>query len=1161
LKRALTNWWVVTGLIVLILIALFVVGLPLFFAVFRDLWIRLAFAGLFLSSWLLIGYIRARKARKASAAIAEEIATPSAADEESAALNARMTEALAALKGASGNKRDYLYSRPWYVIIGPPGAGKTTALLNSGLRFPFADQSFKGVGGTRNLDFWFADEAALVDTAGRYTTQDSDASVDSQGWKSFLSLLKKHRPRHPINGVLVTIGVDELMKADRANIDAHAAAVRRRLTELRQTLEVAVPVYLLLTKADLLAGFVEYFDDLDAEGRRAVLGTTLALPAGKLELSSVVSAFDELVAAQSGRQAKRLFEEVDHNRRSLILGFPAQLSAMRSRLARYIDGAFISGDQENCKLRGFYLTSGVQEGAPLDRILSGMAEVYHVNAGIGAQSGRTYFLNRLLSEVVFAEAGLAELDPAARAREKRRMLAGISAVAASVALVLGAWSVSFFANRSFQSQLLKSSQQVQTLTRETGVDLVEVRDSDPDLEQSLVVLRALRNLPQGYQDQLRGEPGLIKRFGLFQTSHSEQAVEAYHDGLRRILLPRLILRLEQYLKENSSNALAIYEPLKVYLMLGSQGPLEKGAVSSWVKADWAGQLFPGADRASTRAELAEHLDALLSDPNLAVSWPARKAPLDGATIASARAAVQTLSLADRAYAIMRQKAFASGGEPWRAATVLASGDAQAFANGEQVLALTVPYFYTRAGFDKSYQLGLVAVQADLKKDLWVLGNDASTGGIQAQMSSIRPGVAALYSRDYIAAWDNVVAALRPAPYFSDPAALAAFTKSPSPLKLVLLELRKNTRFDGGVGGLKKAASAAAASRFGKMAELAPSAGGNIDAGVEISSYFKPLHDYVGDGKAPAPLDEFVTAMKTAGAAVTSAKMAGGGLGSEAVQSQMTMSMGSVAASSAGAPPQLQGFISSATQSGAKAQTGAAKGAISEAYSQNVLSECQLASKEKYPFFGGSETDATVLDVQRVFGMGGVMESFFQQRVLPLLDTSGPVWRWQSSSDVAMSLDPASPEEFSKAGQVRDLLVGGLAIKIEAQSFGGGVNSVGLSVGGTSYTFDRATTGARPLVWSAQGGLPEASVSFFKAAPEEASSAAPPGPPISKIQAQGPWALFRLMDKARRENAGPQTLLATFGEGDVSVVFRIAMPSERNPFGRGGLWSFRCPTML
>lgn len=1152
MKRVLTNWWAVTGLVVLLLLLVFVVGLPIFVGFLRPWWVRALIAVVILGGWCLLAFLRARKARKANAAIAAELAGPKAGDQESATLAARMNEALTQLRTASGNKRDYLYTRPWYVIIGPPGAGKTTALLHSGLRFPFADQSLKGVGGTRNLDFWFADEAALVDTAGRYTSQDSDASVDSQGWKSFLSLLKRHRPLQPVNGVLVAIGVDELLKADRQSIDNHAAAVRRRLAELRSTLEVAVPVYLILTKADLLAGFVEFYEDLDVEGRRAVLGATLPA-SSKPDSAAVITAFDRVVAAQSERQAKRLFEEVDQNRRSLILGFPAQLGSLRSRLARFVDGAFIAGDQPSGFLRGFYFTSGVQEGAPLDKILSGMAQVYDAPTASRGGSGRTYFLNRLLTDVVFSEAGLVQMDAAAKRRNRGRMVGGLAAVAAATALVLALWAVSFYQNRSFQSQLLASAQQVQTQTRETGVDLVEVRDSDPDLEQSLVVLRALRNLPQGYAEREAGEPGLFKRFGLYQSSHSEQAVESYRDGLRRILLPRILLRTEQFLGENAANPMALYEPLKVYLMLGGQGPMDTAAVRSWVSGDWAAEVLPGDDRAVVRKELQQHLAALLEDPNMAAAWAGRRAPLDGATVASARAAVQTLSLADRAYAILRQKAATSGGQPWTAAGALGSGDAQAFANGEQVLGLSVPYFFTRTGFEKSYQLGLLAVQQELKKDLWVLGSDADTAGIQAQMGSIRPGVAALYARDYIAAWDGVVAAMQPANYFNDAAAFGAFTKTPSPLKLILLELRKNTTFSTAKNKAQTMGAAALKQRMGRAGAFAPtgeSSSGVIDAGVEIAGYFEPVHDYVGDGKSPAPIDEFIAALKQAGSAITSARMAGGGMGADAVQGQATMAMGSVAAASAGAPPQLQGFVAGATQGGAKAQTGAAQGAISDAYAQSVLPECRLATQDKYPFFGGSEVDASLVDVHRIMGMGGVIENFYQQRMLPLLDTSGPVWRWQANNPIVASLDPASPDEFAKARQVRDLLVGGLPIKIEVQSFGGQVNAVEWSSGGTSYRFDNASTGARPVMWSAQGSLPQASVALFKDTTQ-----------IAKIETQGPWALFRLFDRARRENAGPQTFLATFGEGDATVVFRVSLPSERNPFGRGGLWSFRCPVVL
>lgn len=1152
MKKIFGNWWVLTGLIVLFLVLVLCVGLPLFVGGLRPWWVRTLLAVLIVGTWGLIGFLRARRARKAAEAIAAELATPSAADQESAAVAARMSEALGSLKSSAGGRRDYLYSRPWYVIIGPPGAGKTTALLNSGLRFPFADQSFKGVGGTRNLDFWFADEAALVDTAGRYTTQDSDASADTQGWKSFLSLLKRHRPLSPINGVIVALGVDELLKADRAGIDRHASMVRRRLVELRSTLEVAVPVYLLFTKADLLAGFVEFYDDLDVEGRRAVLGATLPEENTKPRTDDLVAQFDRLVAAQGERQAKRLFEEVDQSRRSLILGFPAQLGSLRNRFARFVEGAFIAGDQPSATLRGFYFTSGVQEGAPLDRILSGVAQVYQdTGSSRGGSSGRTYFLNRLLTEVVFKEAGLVEADPAARRRQAARMNLGMMGVAAAAALVLVAWGVSFVKNRSFLSALGESSAQAATLTQQTGIDLVEVRDTDPDLEQSLAVLRALRNLPQGYGEQAAGEPGLLRRFGLYQSSHADQAVEAYRDGLRRILLPRILMRLEQYMGANGGDPLALYQALKVYLMLGGQGPMDAGAVQSWVEGDWANEQFPGADRETTRKELGEHLAALLEDQEgLAVSWPARKAPLDGAVVASARAAVQTMSLGDRAYAVLKQKALGGEGAPWAASAAIGSGDAQAFANGEEVLQLTVPYFYTRQGYEKAYQAGLLTVAEDLKKDLWVLGSDQDTAGVQAQMGQVRSSVAALYARDYIAAWEKVSSTPKPANYFSDPAARGAFTKTPSPLKLLLLELRKNTTFSGGSSALKKmAGDKLAASKLGQAASAVPG-GGGVDAGVEIANYFKPLHDYVGDGKAPGALDTFIAAIKKAGDAATSAGMLSGSAGGDAVQGQMAMAMGEVASAAGGAPPQLQGFVAETASGGGAAVTKVAQGAIGDAYTQTVLPVCQQATQDKYPFFGTATADASLIDVQNVFAMNGTLDAFAQQRIVPLLDQSGPIWRWNASNPTAATLNPSSPDAFNKARELRDMLMGGVTVKFEAKAFGGGVDAAELTVGSTSYRFNGAGAGERPVIWSAQGNVPQAAIKLFAA-----------GQPVANIETSGPWALFRLMDKARRDNAGPQTILATFGQGAANAVFKVTLPSDKNPFSRGGVWSFRCPVAL
>ncbi|MGI4732256.1 MAG: type VI secretion system membrane subunit TssM [Janthinobacterium lividum] len=1176
MRRFFGNWYVVTLLCAALAALLLAVGLPYVVLWLRPVSVRVGCVVLVAAVWGGLFWYRRHRAASAAAAIAAELAGPNAADEEGRALAQRMGDALGRLKTASGGRRDYLYSRPWYVIIGPPGAGKTTALLRSGLRFPFVEQAVKGVGGTRNLDFWFADEAVLVDTAGRYTTQDSDAGVDAAGWTSFLSLLRRHRPRQPINGVLVAIGVDELIRSDCAAIDAHARAVRRRLTELRRTLEVAAPVYLVLTKADLLAGFIEYFDDLDVEGRRAVLGSTLPFGDGRATAEGLAHAFDEVAQAVADRQAKRVFDEVDPRRRALLLGFPAQLRSLRARLMRFADGAFVAGDEAlggaGGVLRGFYLTSGVQEGAPLDRILAGMAEVYDRPAvpttAAGSSGGRAYFLNRLLTEVLFPEAGLVSDDPRARVRQRGRLVATLAGITAAAVLVIALWGVSYARNRAFQAHLAAGAAGAEQKLRDAGVDLAQVRDGDADLRAALPGLDALRDLPRGYAERQRGGPPIAMTLGLYQRGLSQEAEETYREGLRRVMLPRLLLRLEAVLKSAGSDPAALYEPLKIYLMLGQQGPMDARAIRAWVTDDWATQVFPGADSQADRTDLAGHLDALLADGDMASVWPDRRPPLDGALVARARAAVQTLSLADRAYAVMKQRA-ASARAAWEAANILSAGDALAFANPQQVLARRIPYFFTRDGYDRAYLPGLATVQQDLKRDLWVLGG-VGEAGVAQEVGNVRPGVAGLYAKDYVAAWQGLLDLLKPGAYFHDPAAFGAFTKSPSPLKRILLELRKNTIFTGGAqAGLAHLARYGMnRSRYGRVADdLSRDRARGIDAGDEITAAFAGVHEYVGDGRGTAPVDDFVTALKSAGQAVMAAQSVGGGGGSDSTQAAMATSMASVKAAAAGAPPELQAFVSSAAKGGAAAQTTAATGAVAAGYAQAVLPACREATGDRFPFVAASATDAPVADVLHVFGMGGVVDSFVQTRLRPLLATDGPDWRWRRDDPVAASLAPSSAAMFTRAGAIRDLLAGGLPIKVAVASFGSGVATVEVTSGGTRYRFTAASNAARPLFWSANGGLPEASVVLYGPAAKATSVAvpvgddAPPGPELARIGAEGPWALFRLMGKARVQNAGPTALKGSFGTGSAATVLSVMLPGAANPFGRSGPWSFRCPETL
>ncbi|HZO12014.1 MAG TPA: type VI secretion system membrane subunit TssM, partial [Polyangiaceae bacterium] len=492
------------------------------------------------------------------------------------ALQKQLSDGVAALKASKlgGKQRGVgaLYALPWYAIIGPPGAGKTTALRHSGLVFPYADTAVRGVGGTRNCDWWFTNEAILLDTAGRYTTEHED----QQEWLAFLDLLRKYRSNKPLNGLIVAVAMPDIIDANEAQLEAMGKKLRARIDEVMTRLRMVLPVYFLITKCDLIAGFSEFFGDLRRSERAQAWGATLTLREDKRDPGGIFAReFDALVQQIHARACKRLAQERNRQAREAIFQFPLEFAGIKRNLHELIAQVFmVNAFQGTPIFRGVYFSSGTQEGTPLNRVLQRMGHAMGIRpAQTGMQQrveSKSYFLHDLFMRIVFPDADVAARS-AVEMRRRRMVRLGVSAAALALALTLAIPSIiSFFNNRALLADSRKLADKAAKIDWEdSGPVRTKLEVLDPLLER-LQELDEHRNdgVPWGMRWLMySGEEIYRPLVSVYVANMQQGFVKPNKYSLERTLNG---IRGDNYVEERSA--------LKTYLMLSDIDNLD---------VDWA----------------------------------------------------------------------------------------------------------------------------------------------------------------------------------------------------------------------------------------------------------------------------------------------------------------------------------------------------------------------------------------------------------------------------------------------------------------------------------------------------------------------------------------------------------------------------------------------
>jgi len=1079
-------------------------------------------------------------------------------DEEIATLKDKFDEALEVLRKSGKGKFRHgsLYSLPWYMIIGPPGAGKTTLLVNSGLQFPLAEKmglsKLQGVGGTRFCDWWFTDEAVIVDTAGRYTTQDSDEAVDNAAWMGFLRMLKKNRKRRPINGIIVAISIDELTRQSEVDRERAATAVTQRIQELYGQLGVRFPIYVMFTKCDLLSGFMEFYSDLDRHEREQVWGTTF--PVSSDPLQQTHTELELLQQQLQVRLVQRLQQERDPQRRNLIYNFPGLVNSAKPLVTDFIERVFKSSRYTTTPfLRGIYFTSGTQEGTPFNRLISQLARNFSLSsasAHAGPTQGKSFFIKDLLSRVIFGESGLAGANLKAERVYGLLRTSGFVALAVLPLALIGLWWLSSSNNHALMDTL-----DIDAASLDEQIQLVSPQNNS--LINVLPTLNEARELPAGYAAQSEHVP-VGMRFGLYQGDRLARnlTIPAYRRLLENAFLSRLMIRMEQQMKASLSSPETAYQILKTYLMLGDDGRMEPVYVKRWITTDWR-KNFGRSLSKEQYEQLSTHLDALLDLRPITTPFD-----LDRNLVERVRGLLEQTSPAQRAYAMIKSELLAqgeefsvagAGGPDARQALIRLSGEP---------LNRGVPAMFSPDGYYQSFIPTQKRVIDEQEDEFWVFATDALESS-KLNVSELRNQVSSLYFRDYIDSWWLFLEDIRIRSFsnFTEAAEiLRILTSEDSPLVLILQGAAEKTKLMPDVPGLgdEEEDGDSLMSAVGDLFKSDDDTGTVAISPIVVDRAFESLNGFVkGQENQPSPILGVKEDIRELYFYINTLARGGTGAATAGAQQEIGGAVNKIRMSASYAPEPMSDWINELADQSEGLVAGKTMSVLDARWRAEVVPFCRRAIANRYPFSLASDGEVSLQDFGQFFGPDGKLDQFFNDNLSAYVNTNVSPWRVQSSVADVIRINAAALRQmqlareiqrafFSQGGQMPATSFDLKPVRMDPNS-----THFMLNIDGQRINYSHGPLVSQSLKWPSSSTFSQVQIQF---SPETSSG--------SSRTENGAWAWFRMLDNSNPQaSGGPEQFTLTFTLADRWITYELRARSAYNPFNLSQLRSFNCVSNL
>jgi type VI secretion system protein ImpL len=1112
---------------------------------------------------ILIAYLLRRRRAKREAAMAQQAEVGQEKSGKAAAVPSRVYDEL--VRGAEeavqwlrstrlggGKSKEAVYGLPWFLVAGPPGSGKTSLVLSSGLDVQALPSQRRTelniVRPTRHCDWRMTGSAVLLDTSGRYQN-DGPAREE---WIAFTDTLKRYRARRPVDSLVLTVDADRILRASDTEIEQQAKTLRARLDEMMQRVRSRFPVYLLFTHLDALEGFKEFFSASHAAWRSEVWGATIPLEKALSAHALFDAEFDQLCESLGRRRLLRLVGLRPPGRQLRIFDFPMRFSQVRTKLGLFTSALFRPNPfSESPLLRGFYFTANVKTRGPAPR-----AEGEDERPAQAV--GESFFTARFFKEVLLSDKDVAASFQTAQKRPS--ILRNLLLVAGALFLfvIAAGMLVSFVGNKILIANALERGARVDEITRaDLGKDPIKKDAAAARVEVEAV--DALRDTLVQLDDNDRHAPPLRLRFGLYSGNGINPSLRTiYFDSITQRYFKPTIAALEQDLQTFASGTAAPtartppdaqasaaddllgrnYDLLKAYLMLADPNRVEPTFLASQLQDYW--KKYSPADMEIVSQQQLDFFAKQASQQDV----PHIK--VDDKLVLEVRRKLASYPPVNRFYKRVITE-INSKTSPVNLDSIL-----EGSGRGVLLSTNTVPGSFTIEGYREYMRPAIESAAEEISKDDWVMGSAVTSA--QAQSTDISK-LQGMYLREYADQWRKFVRGISIREFKSkDDAveALKALSSTNSPMERVMSAVARNTKLSAkpeshGIWGWIK-------SWFSRSND------DELGGDTEVEKEFRPLFQFVSSGEAKkdsSPMSQYRAELRRVldpleGAsadqlAQTSKSLLTGkdDMGLQKADQAVSNLLEGFKTAAAG---DVKNLLRQPLDNLRAMLYGGGYEQIEKGWREQIYPSAH-SIESGFPFTDAGESSVT--DLGRLLNpVNGQFTTFFNERLGSSFDDVQGQWRLKESG--AFKFSEGFISYLNNARKLREALFpnGGqqpeVTYDITLQPAPN--TDVVIEIDGTRVETRGTSAASAKFIWPARSGSSGAKISVTGGNGE---------PPAEKTF-PGAWGLFKMFNAGGASKTTDNQFVLSWNVGGVPVRATLRPSSANNPFQRTLFTSLHAP---